>query len=241
MLIISMPSMVHIGVDGCPEGWFAVRHDGDSTTADLYGSSEELWQENKHAEQILVDIPIGLPEDSRRKCDLETRDVLGCRSISVFFTPCRGVLETTDQGEMNQINKNVTGHGVQPPALSLMEKIREMDTLLDEFPAANDIIEESHPELCYYRFNDDTPMAYSKKSERGQRRRLRLLSNHIDNADKLFVKFSETYAGEGVNDDDILDAMVLAAAAAAETATLPAEPEVDAEGRPMQMVYPVLG
>ena len=34
--------------------------------------------------------------------------------------------------------------------------------------------------------------------------------------------------------------MVLAAAAAHETATLPAEPEFDAEGRPMQMVYPVL-
>jgi len=233
--------MVHIGVDGCPEGWFAVRRDGDSTTAALYSSSEDLWKKNRDAEQILVDIPIGLPENSRRKCDLEARDALGCRRVSVFFTPCRGVLETTDKGEMNQINKDTTGRGVQPPALSLMKKIREMDTLLDEFSDAIDIIEESHPELCFYRFNDDTPMAYSKKSERGHRRRLRLLSNHIENADELFVQFSEAYAGEGVNDDDIIDAMVLAAAAAGETATLPAEPEVDAEGRPMQMVYPVLG
>ena len=121
-----------------------------------------------------------------------------------------------------------------------MPKITEVDEFLRRRPGADQVLIESHPELCFSAYNDNTPMVFKKSSDRGQKKRMELLSQLYDNFSTVHAQFRDDHYVKDVGDDDILDAMVLAAAAAGETATLPAEPELDAEGRRMQMVYPVL-
>jgi len=237
--------MIHVGVDGCPCGWYAVRRTPDTTTGRLYSSLEELWANNYDTDRILIDIPIGLPKSSRpgqsrRSCDIEAREQLGPRRSSVFFTPIRAVLDAESQAVASERSKDLTGRGVSIQAFYLFKKIREMDQLYGKYLEESETVRESHPELCFAKFNDDEPLTSKKSTKQGHDERLDILSRLYDDARNLYDEFRDAYLVREVGHDDILDAMVLAAAAAHETATLPAEPEVDAEGRPMQMVYPVL-
>jgi len=232
--------MAYVGVDGCPSGWFAVTCGGDPPTAAQYSSIDELWEANKHASRILIDIPIGLPSINRRTCDVKAKQQLGCRGSSVFYTPSRAVLNVSSHKEMNRVNKRETSHGVSAQTHALMPKITEVDEFLGGRLDDDQVLVESHPELCFSVYNDNTPVVYKKSSDRGRKKRMELLSQLYDNFLTVHAQFRDDHYVKDVGHDDILDAMVLAAAAAGETATLPAEPEFDAEGRPMQMVYPVL-
>jgi len=238
--------MIHVGVDGCPCGWYAVRRTPGTTTGQLYSSLEELWADNNDAERILIDILIGLPNrndsnHARRSCDIEAREQVGPRRTSVFFTPIRAVLDAESQPAASERSKDLTGRGVSKQAFYLLKKMREMDQLFDSSPDVLETILESHPELCFVKFNDDEPLESKKKTEQGRNERLEIISRLFGDARGFYGELREAYLVREVGHDDIIDAMVLAAAAAGETATLPAEPELDAEGRPMQMVYPVLG
>jgi Uncharacterized conserved protein len=232
--------MVYVGVDGCPSGWFAVISGEGPPTANQYSSIDELWEANKQASRILIDIPIGLPSTDRRTCDIKAKQQLGCRGSSVFYTPSRSVLNVSSHEEMNRVNKRETSHGVSAQTHALMPKIKEVDEFLRRRPDAGKVLVESHPELCFSVYNDNTPVVYKKSSDQGRRKRIKILSQLYDNFAAVHAQFRDDHYVKDVGHDDIIDAMVLAAAAAGETATLPAEPEVDAEGRPMQMVYPVL-
>jgi Uncharacterized conserved protein len=130
--------MIHVGVDGCPCGWYAVRRTPETTTGQLYSSLEELWANNNDAERILIDIPIGLPNHNdsnhaRRSCDLEAREQLGTRRSSVFFTPIRAVLDAESQAVASERSKDLTGRGVSIQAFYLFKKIREMDQLYGKY------------------------------------------------------------------------------------------------------------
>jgi len=237
--------MIHVGVDGCPCGWYAVRRTPETTTGQLYSSLEELWANNNDAERILIDIPIGLPNHNdsnhaRRSCDIEAREQLGPRRSSVFFTPIRAVLDAESQAVASERSKDLTSRGVSIQAFYLFKKIREMDQLYGKYLEESETVHESHPELCFAKFNGDEPLASKKSTKQGRNERLEIISQVFGDARDLYDEFRDAYLVREVGHDDILDAMVLAAAAAGETATLPAEPERDAEGRPMQMVYPVL-
>jgi len=87
---------MYIGVDGCSAGWVAVRFDDDGCEdTDLYEDIQELWTAHGDAaERILIDVPIGLRENSnaKRPCDDAARRKLSPkRHSSVFPVPVRSV------------------------------------------------------------------------------------------------------------------------------------------------------
>ena len=68
----------HIGLDWAGKGWFGVvlREDGSWDT-DLFPSVWSLWKSHSDAARIVIDVPIGLPSDGRRACDVAARRKIG--------------------------------------------------------------------------------------------------------------------------------------------------------------------
>lgn len=88
---------MYIGVDGCSAGWIAIRFNEDSYEgSDLYENIEELWvAHGDAAEVVLIDVPIGLRENSKTKrpCDDAAREKLSPkRYSSVFSVPIRAAV-----------------------------------------------------------------------------------------------------------------------------------------------------
>lgn len=140
-----------IGVDACSDGWFSTIYNSELQTR-FYETIEEVIQEYQE-QRILVDIPIGLNEESRRTCDEEAREILGCRGSSVFRAPCRAVLDVDDPDEASDIQRKKVGDGLSRQAFHLTDKIAEVDELVAEESYESAIILESHPELCFHALN----------------------------------------------------------------------------------------
>ena len=85
---------MYIGIDGSPDGWLAAWYDEDGyVNSGFFSHIDELWdQHGEAADTVLIDVPIGLREDSAKKrpCDDAARDKLGSpRQRSVFAVPIR--------------------------------------------------------------------------------------------------------------------------------------------------------
>ena len=78
-------------MDGCRGGWFSVGFDDNGCyTFDVFDTFGKLLGCYEDAKLILVDMPIGLPEDQKgRNADREARKKLGPRRSSVFSAPTR--------------------------------------------------------------------------------------------------------------------------------------------------------
>lgn len=230
--------MVLLGVDGTAEGWVTAIGTPDGLSVEMYETFEDLLAEWSPADRILVDIPIGLPEGSRRTCDRRASTVLGCRGISVFYPPCREVVDRRselDYAEANEIHRRVMDSGLSQQAYHIAPKVRGVDALWEKALP----IRESHPEVCFGAFDDYRPIAYPKSSQRGQAIRARILDDRLDGWRTVYESALEEYPRSAVGRDDLLDALVLLATARYESlATLPEDPPADSRGRPMEIAYP---
>ncbi|WP_416839605.1 DUF429 domain-containing protein [Haloferax sp. DFSO52] len=237
-----MPTPEHaVGIDGCRAGWVCARYSSDRLTIRVAADFDSVWTEvvEPSATCALVDIPIGLPSSSRRACDSEARRELGERASTVFFAPVRGVLDATTHEEASDINRAKTGYGLSIQAWNLVPKIRAVDSLLGETPAARRVIHESHPELAFASLAG-RPLRESKSTPAGCNKRLDVLSRVFPDADPEAI-YQETVARTrrcDVARDDILDALVLAAAAQYPLDTLPEHPPNDSTGLQMAIHVP---
>ncbi len=232
----------YIGVDGCHYGWFAIIFDETSgyETAKFKNISD-LWEANKDAELILIDIPIGLRENCTdlRVCDSEARELLCERINSVFPVPCRKALNAPCHKAASKINQDNTGRGLSIQAWSIIPKIKKVDDFLYSNKDMLSVIKETHPELCFAMLDNDNPMQYSKKCNLGYEERLGLLRKICKSTDEIVDKALH-YRRKDVAKDDILDALVLAVTASFgrdNLRSIPEAPEFDANGLPMQMLY----
>lgn len=200
------------GVDACPYGWFATVLTRAGVEMELYEDFSEVYTDNQDA-QVLVDIPIGLPTGSRRRCDIEARDLLGCRGNSVFFPPSKSAATIDDYDEANAKHREEMGHGLSQQAHAISDKINEVQAVVSE--AYDGPIYESHPELCFYALNGQ-PIAYSKSSKRGLTFRRQLLEQKRSGIDDEYEQVLDDTLRKEVRRDDILDSMVLALAAQSE-------------------------
>lgn len=211
-----------VGVDACPLGWVATVIENDIARIETYKEFSELTDCYNDTARILVDIPIGLPETERRRCDREVRDLLGCRQSSVFFPPCTAAIEKDGYDKANKAHWEQIGHGLSQQAHNLSSKIQEVGDIVGEQYEGRVI--ESHPELCFAALNGQ-PIAYPKSSTRGLGQRMQLLGDELDNAVELYQDTRDEYFLKDVSRDDILDSMVLAVAAREDSLdTVPGEP-----------------
>ena len=245
--------MAVVGVDGCKDGWFAIRvSDYASLEWDIrvFPSVSALFNEWQDASLILIDIPIGLPDSTRRtrSADRLARRMLGRRGSSVFPAPGRAAIEVFRHGGYqhyragSDANRRELGKGLSKQAWAIAPKVGEVDELLRTNDAARRKIREVHPELCFWGFSSGREMLHSKKTDEGIRERLEVLCSIEPMAESVW-RDALSMGQRSVKVDDVLDALAAALTAVPEHAalsdveTIPSDAERDAAGLPMEMLY----
>ncbi|POG54841.1 DUF429 domain-containing protein [Haloferax marisrubri] len=251
-----------IGVDGCRSGWVCAVAAADGLSVRVVPDFDAVWElaRERDAARVLVDIPVGLPDSARRACDREARELLGSRAATVFFAPVRAVLDADSHEAASAANRERTGAGLSIQAWHLVPKIREVDAVLRETPRARERVFESHPELAFAAFAGE-PLSESKSTPEGRTRRLDVLRTAFDggearvgdgddgseadstgsrdlDAERAYRETLDRTLRRDVARDDVLDALVLAAAARRPLGTLPSTPPVDAAGLEMAIRVP---
>jgi predicted RNase H-like nuclease len=226
------------GVDGCPAGWLAVVVHGDGSAESLVARRFAELLARTSAVRILVDMPIGLPERAARRVEREARALLGRpRASSIFAVPSRAAVYAGSYAETCAANSAGLGVRVSRQAWNICRKIRELDELLAAEPALAERVLESHPEICFHALAGH-PMRHSKRSAAGRAERLAVLARAWPQAETVYARAAAAHARRDVALDDIVDAIALAVCARSATLErIPAEPERDARGLPMQMCY----
>ena len=254
-----MSDMKYVGADGCPYGWFGVALDdaGNHETV-VCRTFAQLLDNYSNADLILIDIPIGLPNDRPgRKVDGVAKSKLGTLAASVFDAPVRRIVEKVGPWPQGCVGATHLEYrfeqfklagcgGISIQNYAIIPKIAEVDAVLRRRTAdAKPAVREVHPEICFWALNHQKPLTHRKKSrgEVGLDYRLAILESP-DVAPKARAIYEEACAKfprKDVAKDDILDAMA-AAATAYQSGGQPqplSEPELDPEYPvlPMEMVY----
>ncbi|MDX1708985.1 MAG: DUF429 domain-containing protein [Desulfobacterales bacterium] len=242
MRIDGLEDMKFVGVDGCKKGWFAVAlGSGRKWEIGIYETIDNLWKAVNSPSLMLIDIPIGLPANSRRLCDRETRKLLGPRGASVFPVPCRNALQAKTYRQACRINQQIMGVKLSIQSWNISSKIKEIDSWLQRKRAARSRIRESHPELCFWSLAGEHIMTHSKKTARGFLERCAILQQNYPETGNIVKQALAQFRRRDLARDDILDALALAVSArisAGKPKTIPLSPSLDEKGRPMEIVYP---
>lgn len=235
--------MKTLGIDGCRAGWIALSLDEDDAGYWLLESDRELGEYFEAYDRIFIDVPIGLEQEAYvRECDRKLRKVLGPDyTASVFNPPIRQALHAPTYGEASMISYEATGKKVSIQSWNITPDIKAVDRYLQQDEALREKIFESHPELLFQKLNGGNPILQKKATKKGLRHRLDLIKEESRYADDFFRDIKEEYRRNQVDEDDIVDAMVLALFARyslnREIKTIPEDPPADATGLKMAIHY----
>jgi predicted RNase H-like nuclease len=237
----------YVGVDWASKGWLGiVLRDDDSWETDHFPTIWSLWKRHSDATRICIPLPIGLPADSKRACDVAAREKLDQQGRSVLYAPIRDAIYRQNLTDAKQFNE-AAGYSIQNQTWGIVPRIREVDEFLDMNPGARDRLFETHPALCFYALNGHTAVP-SMDTERGIDRRKTLVADEYPEAATIYVKACELYLTPKYSSflsdkGHILDALAAAVTARRPTSELSRLPEgddppQDERGLTMQMVYP---
>ncbi len=235
-----------IGVDGCKAGWILAKISPENHLSfSIFSTIKLAWVQMENAARILIDIPIGLIERTGkpRDCDRLARKALGRpRSSSVFPTPCRNALYAKTYEKANELNRKFTKKGLSKQAWNISAKILQVDLLIRQNLRINQVMWESHPEVCFWSLNRQKSMRFNKRKKAGFQERLDLLEKaskkiHLRvDIDSVLHQFPRSH----VQKDDILDSWVLALAATGLFGSFKSFPEnvpFDDQNIPQRIVY----
>lgn len=241
--MMDLSAMNFIGVDACKKGWFAAALDRRANwDIGIFRSIDALWSAFQNAFLILIDMPIGLPSDNKRRCDTEARKLLNRRASSVFPVPCREALHARTYRQACRINQQVLGVKLTIQTWNISAKILEVDRFLSNNKQARRRFRESHPELCFWALAGGRTMAYSKKTAQGFVERCSVLLKNCPQTNEIVQQALDQFKRKNLARDDILDAIALAVSAklgSNSSRTVPLNPPVDEKGLPMEIVYAV--
>lgn len=218
---------VRVGVDGCKAGWIAVSSTARAAVAvRVFASFQALLAAFADDATIAVDMPIGLPDFSRkggRGPEALVRPLLGPRRSSVFSISSRAAVyaETAPftaieawhaaHRRASEVAKTTSDppRGVSIQAFGIFSKIREVDALLIARPELRSCVFESHPEVAFWRLNGGRAMSLPKKNggavnPAGMAERKALLIRHGYDA-----AFLDRPPPRGAAADDFLDAAAM--------------------------------
>ena len=233
--------MKTIGIDGCRAGWFCIIIDERHWQFELYPDITTLCTAQHDASRMFIDIPIGLPTSGPRECDTLARQYLKpLRHTSVFPVPCRDAVFAPDYRSACQINLQQLGKSLTKQTWNICSKIAEVDLFLRKNSSWKQRLFESHPEVCFAAFNQQSPMSGTKKSEQGQQQRLRCLDNIDKRCWHIYQQARDAFLKKELQNDDILDAMILAISASQpqqQINFLPEQPQHDDYQLPMRITF----
>lgn len=228
-----------IGLDGCKKGWILIaKVDGNSWQAEVISSIQHMLQMFPSPEQVLIDIPIGLPFKHPRLADGAARKVLTrLRGSSVFPVPSRQSLQAENYRAACDINLQLMDRKLSKQSWNIGDKILEVDSFVrsHDYP-----IRECHPEVAFWALNGKEPMPFGKKTKEGQQDRLNLLQSYWTASEEILEYCLSSYQRKVLLADDILDALALTISATYPLQCLPDDPELDEENLPMEIVYPIV-
>jgi predicted RNase H-like nuclease len=214
-----------LGVDACKAGWCGIALDGP--VAYVAATISELVDQASQDGPLTVvgiDIPIGLPDNTRRQADVLAKQAIGPLRSSVFITPVRAALDAPDHRTATARNRALAGEGVSVQAFRLKPKLFQVDRWVR---ATHHRVVEVHPEVSFASLAG-APLTISKHTWAGVELRRRLLSDA--GIDLSQVGTPGRYAGV----DDVLDAAAVAwtarRVALGLARALPDPPEVFSDG-----------
>jgi predicted RNase H-like nuclease len=223
------------GIDGCKAGWILITFDEGEEKYEILRSREDLKEAFETFDRVFIDMPIGLEdEDYTREADALLRKKLGGEyAASVFSPPIRPALTAPSYVEANMISHEYTEKKLTLQSWNITPKIQMVDELLRADEELIDKVLESHPELLFQKLNGG--MIYQKKNlKKGIKHRLKIIEDREPIAEDFFRDIKEDFRRNEVEEDDIVDAMVLAYCAKMSEEegikTLPEELPYDSEG-----------
>ncbi len=209
-----------LGVDGCRGGWVGALVTGGSVIWLRLPDVDAALAVG--ADAVGIDMPIGLPRQGRRECDLLAKRLLGPAHPRVFLTPPRAVLAAATYEEAGHLHRGlVSGKGLSVQTWHLAARIAEVDRRADDRRLV-----EVHPELSFALLAGR--VLPPKRTAGGREARL-------DTLRRWLPGLTDVPRG-----DDAPDALAAAWSAARWLAgsarTLPDDPPRDEAGRPMRIV-----
>ncbi len=87
----------------------------------------------------------------------------------------------------------------------IMAKIRQVDDLMRSNVEARQKIRETHPEICFWAFNNRQAMQHTKKAEAGYRERLAVLEHVFPKTQETIDYALRNFQRKAVGRDDILE------------------------------------
>lgn len=158
------------GVDGCPAGWIAafVQPDGPEARVRIAPRFADVLDAPEAPVVIAVDMPVGLPERTGpggRAAENAVRPLLGARQSSVFSVPARAAVYAGDYAEScaRALETSDPPRKVSKQLFNIAPRIREIDGLLRQFPAAAGRVFEVHPEVAFWMLNGGRALEEPKK------------------------------------------------------------------------------
>ena len=187
--------------------------------------------------RALVDMPIGLPNRGKRRCDELARELLGSRRSTIFSIPSRAAVYAGSYTECCDINFLDQGCKVSKQAWNLIPKIRELDAFTRAVPTRHEFIAEAHPELAFKALAPNSWPLAPKRSPEGLATRREILSRALNvSVEQIALDFLSKHPKQ-LDQTDVYDAMSLCAILVASRGAVSfvGSEEVDEFGAPLRI------
>ena len=230
------------GVDGCRSGWIIIcLEDKNNWDWKLCGTIHEVIEYTSQAALTLIDMPIGLKDYGleERISDKAARKLLGYpRMFSVFRVPPRPAVYASSYKDGCTTSEQITGKNISRQTWGIVPKIKEIDTVFTGNPELQNVIRETHPEVCFTGLSGK-PMQHSKKTKTGIIERLHVLKKVCLFSENIFTTLTKNISHKSALIDDIIDALAgaLSAQLACQRPVILGNNEVDSKSLRMEIVY----
>lgn len=220
-----------VGIDGTKNRWiYCFVNNNRDVSFELF---DKFTIPNFSVSQLLIDMPVGLPEKGERLCNVLSKKMLSKRASCIFSVPVREAVYCDSYTEALEINREFQGKGFSKQFWNIRRKVIEIDSFLRENPSFYDIVLESHPEICFMMFYGQ-PLP-SKYTAEGIDIRLILLDRYVP---KISDEIFRVHKKLKIPVHDLVDASVLAVSQFFELRMIPEIPQFDEYGIPMRIAYP---
>lgn len=227
------------GIDGCRIGWVAILGENPKTAALVHLTALEGIASHTPT-HVAIDMPLGLGDGPRRRCEAAARALLPQgRKSSVFAVPARDILDDVAKGDgharANALSKARHGVGLPIQTWGLWDKLKEANGFLAR--ADRPEIHEAHPELAFHARAKGRDLG-PKRSRDGRAARTAIL--RAEGFTQLGAWIDQRPRA-AMAEDDILDAcavfLTAMRIAAGKAAFVPRESETNALGQIMRIWF----
>lgn len=233
-LIGAEDNKTYVGVDWMKGSWIASELTGNIASYKTFKTIDELCSYYEGISEILIDMPIGLPESSEEaqlRPDIEARKYLkvAARKSSIFPVPFRQLSYAESKAEVWELN-NKLGAKLTLAGSGILPCIKQVDSFLQSNLEWKERLIESHPECAFQALNGGKGIETSKHTPEGIEERIAILSQYVFNVRELVDSVSKS------KKEDILDSLCLAVTSKFGYVSIPKKPVRDSKGLPMRIV-----